>query len=361
IMEESGISLDVRIPEPRTTFRVDGRQVSAGKGGFGVLLAGLTKAAAKMGEKIALARKGELPEESQTTLDWLNGFTRNKTVHGLFRNLCAVLFSLNPAELPARTFLSFFSRSAAVPFGFCPRGTIGVWEDVAAAVRRRGGEIRLGAKVERIVVDDGIATGVVVAGAAAGELVCARVVISNTGVQGTIALVGEERMGRDHVARAARMMKPTTIYNIYLASRERIIDTEGLVTLANTRRLCTVGDLTLTCPELAPPGWHMYVAYSVPELGSAEDQDAEIAFALEELRREYPAFVSARVLLAEKMLGNHTRAGYNMEQTTPIPNLWNVGDAVISEGDGGTQACAATGRNAANLALAWLEQNARAA
>jgi phytoene desaturase len=361
IMRESGVALDVRIPEPRTTFRVDGKIVNSGKGGLGILLAGLTKSAAKIGAKFVDARNGDLPEEQQTTKEWLTTFTRNKTVHGLFRNLCAILFSVNPEELPARTFLSFFARSASVPIGFCPRGTIGVWQDIAAAIQARGGEIRLATPVKQIVVENGIATGVVVDGPDGPQTIAARAVISNTGVMGTIGLAGADRMGPDYVALAMRMMKPTTIINIYLASRERIIETAGLVTLANTARLCTVGDMTLTCPELAPPGWHMYVAYSVPEFGSQDDEQAEIDFALAELQREYPAFANARVLLAEKTLGNWTRAGYNMEQTTPVANLWNVGDSVITAGDGGTQACAATGRNAAQMAIDWIGKHANAA
>ena len=43
-----------------------------------------------------------------------------------------------------------------------------------------------------------------------------------------------------------------------------------------------------------------------------------------------------------------------MPQDTPLANLWHVGDAVKDYGDGGTQACAYTGREAANKALAAL-------
>ncbi len=361
ILDDLGIALDVRIPEPRTTFRVGGRSVAAGKGGLGILLGSLTKAAARIGQTFAQARHGELPEESQTTQEWLNGFTRNQTVHGLFRNLCGVLFAVHPAELPARTFLSFFARSASVPFGYCPCGTIGVWEDVANVIRARGGEIRLATTVERIVVEGGLARGVIVAGLDGGTFIGARAVISNTGVTGTIALVGAEALGKEYTALAARRIKPTTIYNLYLASREKIIESAGLVTLADTQRLCTVGDMTLTCPELAPPGWHMYVAYAVPQPGDRMDDAAQIESALAELQREYPAFASARVLLAERMVGSRTRAGYAMDQATPVANLWNVGDAVISEGDGGTQACAETGRKAADMAISFLSREKDAA
>ena len=47
-------------------------------------------------------------------------------------------------------------------------------------------------------------------------------------------------------------------------------------------------------------------------------------------------------------------SGYDLPQDTPLANLWMVGDAVKDYGDGGTQACADTGRTAAQRALAWL-------
>ena len=49
-----------------------------------------------------------------------------------------------------------------------------------------------------------------------------------------------------------------------------------------------------------------------------------------------------------------TCPGYNMPQETPIANLWNVGDSVIAYGDGGTQACAETGKKAAEMAVGWM-------
>ncbi len=47
-------------------------------------------------------------------------------------------------------------------------------------------------------------------------------------------------------------------------------------------------------------------------------------------------------------------AGYDMPQETHLGNLWHVGDAVKDYGDGGTQACAYTGREAARKVLAYL-------
>lgn len=359
IFAATGVPFDVRQPEPRTVFRVNGKIVNAGKGGLGMLLAGLTKTAAAIGSKFAEARQGNLPDARLSTKEWLNGLTRNKTVHGLFRNLCAVLFSANPEDLPARAFLSFFGKNASTPFGICPRGTIGIWSDLAEGIVRKGGEFRLETRASRIVIEAGAATGVVLLADGAETTVTARTVISDAGVTATIALAGEEAMGADYIATAAQTIRPTTMFNIYLASQGRILETAALITLGNTDSLCLVGELTATCPELAPPGWHLHVAYSVPRNSSAQlDPQAEIDRALAELSREYPAFANARLLAATPMSGDwpaaRTCPGYSMPQETPIPNLWNVGDSVIAYGDGGTQACAETGKLAAEMAAEYI-------
>jgi phytoene desaturase len=359
IFHETGAAYDVRVPEPRTAFRVNGKIVNAGKGGLGILLAGLTKTAAKIGSKFAEARHGNLPEAKLSTKEWLNGLTRNKTVHSLFRNLCAVLFSANPEELPARAFLSFFGKNAATPIGFCPRGTIGIWNDLAGAIRAKGGEIRLETKALRIIIEDGIATGVVLQAGGAETTVTAHTVISDAGVTATIGLAGAAAVGAEYIALAEQTIRPTTMFNIYLASQSAILETAALITLGNTDSLCLAGDLTATCPELAPPGWHLYVAYSVPKSSSEPfDPQAEIDHALAELRGEYPAFADAKLLAATPMHGDwpaaRTCPGYNMPQETPVKNLWNVGDSVIAYGDGGTQACAETGKRAAEWVVEYI-------
>jgi phytoene desaturase len=359
IFHQTGAAYEVREPQPRTAFRVGGKIVNAGKGGLGLLLSGLTKTAAKIGSKFAEARHGNLPEAKLSTKEWLNGLTKNRTVHSLFRNLCAVLFSANPEELPARAFLSFFGKNAATPIGFCPRGTIGIWNDLADAIRRKGGEIRLNTKALRIVIEQGVATGVVIQADGTQATIAARTVISDAGVTATIGLAGEAAMGADYLSVAAKTIRPTTMFNIYLASQSQILETAALITLGNTDSLCLVGDLTMTCPELAPPGWHLYVAYSVPKNSSDPlDPQAEIDHALAELKGEYPAFADAKLLAATPMFGEwpaaRTCPGYNMPQETPIKNLWNVGDSVIAYGDGGTQACAETGKKAAAWAVAYM-------
>ena len=74
------------------------------------------------------------------------------------------------------------------------KGGIGMLSDaLVSAARARGAEVRTGAEVERILVEDDVATGVVLAG---GEEVSARCVVSGADPRRTFfALVGAPRLG----------------------------------------------------------------------------------------------------------------------------------------------------------------------
>ena len=357
-----GVALDLREPSPATVFRIDGKLIDVSKGGgWGLLLGTFTKQAAKIGAKFADARGGDLPEAHLTTQEWLAGYTKNETVHAIFRNLCAAIFAANADELPARAFLTYFAvKGAFKRFGFCPRGTIGLWNDLADAIRCRGGEIWLHSRVTALHAQEGRMTALDVTTEGTTRRIAVRAVISNAGPSATVALAGGAAFGREYIQHATTAPKPTANIVLNFATRERLLDAPGLVTFGRTRRLCNLGELTATCPELAPPGWHLYVAYAVPKPALGDfDEKAEIEAALHDLRDEFPRFDAlAKILSIRVMRGDwpaqRSCAGFDLAQDTPLANLWHVGDAVKDYGDGGTQACAFTAQVAARRALAWL-------
>jgi phytoene dehydrogenase-like protein len=351
------VELDLREPNPATVFLIDGKIINVAKGGWGMLLGGFTKQAAKIGAKFADARGGDLPEAKLTTKEWLSQYTKNETVHAIFRNLCAAIFAANSDELPARAFLTYFAvKGAFKRFGFCPRGTVGLWNDLTDAIRRRGGEVWLDAPVAALNIENGRATGVDLAKDGVTLRVNARAVISNIGPHATALLPGAEAFGGEYIALATTGPKPAANIVINFATRERLYDAPGLVTFGRTRRLCNIGELTATCPELAPAGWHQYVAYAVPHPALGDfDNDAEVEASLQDLRDLFPGFANAKMLSVRVMRdgwpAQRSCGGHDLPQTTPLPNFWHVGDAVKPYGDGGTQACADTGRSVAKLAL----------
>ncbi len=358
-----GLELDIREPNPATVFRIDGKLINVSKGGgWGLLLGTFTKQAAKIGAKFADARSGDLPEARLSTAEWLAQYTKNETVHAIFRNLCAAIFAANADELPARAFLVYFAQKGAFKrFGFCPRGTVGLWNDLTEAIRARGSEVWLSSPVTALHFDGGRVTGVSVQHEGVVQRVDAGVVISNLGPAATAALPGGEAFGPAYIEQTRTTLKPAANIVINFATRERLLDVPGLVTFGRTRRLCNMGELTATCPEIAPPGWYQYVAYAVPKPAIGDfDEKSEVEASLQDLRDEFPGFAEAKMLSVRVMRGawpaQRSCSGFDMPQDTPIANLWHVGDAVKDYGDGGTQACADSARSVVPRALAWLDR-----
>ena len=360
-----GAELEIREPKPGAVFHIDGKIVDVSKGGWGLLLGGLTKHATKVLDQFAKAKSGNLPGGRQSTQDWLSGYTRNETVHAIFRNLCASIFAMNADEIPARAFLTYFtSKGAFKRFGFHPGGTMAAWQALADGVVRKGGEVWLSAPATRIEVENGSVVAVHVDRGGQNVRVKAETVVANCGPRAVVALTGDEHFASDYVRQTQETLKPAAniVYNF--ASREPLMSTPGIMTFGKTRRLCNMANLTATCPELAPEGWHQYVAYAVPKPALGDfDSDAEVEEGLEDLREQIPGFAEHAKMLSIRVMrdawpAQRTGAGYDMDQATGIEGLWCVGDAVKVYGNGGTQACAETAKIVVDRIMAGDRQNA---
>ena len=174
--------LDLREPQPASAFYLNRKVVDVSAGGWAILLGQISKQATRVLGAFADARSGSLPDGRLSTEDWLKGYTSNKTVHAIFRNLCAAIFAANASELPARAFLTYFTAKGAFKrFGFCPQGTIGVWTALAEAVEKHGGEVALDTEVTGIDVRDGKVRGVTVERNGTAAQIETDIVISNAG------------------------------------------------------------------------------------------------------------------------------------------------------------------------------------
>ncbi|MGH9115656.1 MAG: phytoene desaturase family protein [Acidimicrobiales bacterium] len=355
VMEQTfhgvGAPWDIRVPDPSVLFRIRGRDVDLSKGGFGKLVQMATRKGAGLIDELGRARSGELPDQEMTTKEWLSKVTSNHTLHAVFRNLCAAIFAANSDEIPARAFLTYFVQKGAFrKFGFCPNGTLGLVRGLAGVVERHGGEVWLSSDVERVDVAGGLAGGATVRREGVAVEVTAGAVVSNTGPARTVELCGREHFDAGYLARMERELRPTANIVVNFASQRALLDAPGILTFATTRRLCNMANLTATCPELAPPGWNLYVAYGVPIPSVGDfDEEHEISETLADLRDQLPGFADdARILSVKVMKGDEPAqrsiAGHDMPRETPVANLWNVGDGVRTYANGGTQACAETAK-----------------
>jgi phytoene dehydrogenase-like protein len=355
VLEETfrtvGAPFEVRVPEPATLFRLKGKDVDISRGGWGKLVNGITKKGAGLLGGMGQARKGDLPDERLSTKAWLEQYTSNKTIHAIFRNLCAAIFAVNSDEIPAKAFLTYFTQKGAFrDFGFSPTGTLGLMRGLADAVEARGGEVWLRSDVRALHVEGGCVRAATIARAGEDVEVEAEIVVSNAGPAATVALAGREHFDDAYLERMDRDLSATANIVVNIASREPLMKAPGIITFGITRRLCNMANLTATCPELAPEGWNLSVAYGVPIPAVGDfDEDAEVEATLEDLRDEFKGFdEKARILSIRVMRGDwpaqRSVAGLDLPRETSLENLWNVGDGVREYANGGIQACAESGK-----------------
>ncbi len=74
--------------------------------------------------------------------------------------------------------------------------------------------------------------------------------------------------------------------SVNFASTEPLIAAPGMLSFAKSRRLAYIANFTDLCPEMAPPGWHLYVGTSVPapSIGGDFDEAVETDLLLDDLR-----------------------------------------------------------------------------
>ncbi len=348
--EEVGAPFDIREPQPPILYRIAGKDVDVTGGGWGFLLGKLTRQGAKLVKGIGAARNDSgLPEDELSTADWVAKYTKNEGVHGIFRNMCASVFAVGSEDLPARVFLTYFTRKSAFKrFGFHPEGTIGLWKSLAGAVERHGGQVWLSTPVTKILTEGGTATGVVVERDGQQVTLTAPVVVSDVGPAATVELVGAENLPSDYRELVKQGDRPTSMISVNFASRERLVEVPGMLSFAKSRRLAYVANFTDICPEMAPQGWNLYVGTAVPKPSVGDfDEAAETELLLQDLRDNIEDFdTRAKVLnIAVTRDGwppQRAVAGFDLPHDTPIAGLWNVGDGVKEYANGGTTACAET-------------------
>jgi phytoene desaturase len=358
--DEVGAPFDIREPKPALLYRIGGKNVDVTGGGWGFLLSKLTRQGAKLVAGIGAARSDSgLPEDQISTAEWVSRYTKNERVHGIFRNMCASIFAVGSEDLPARVFLTYFTRKSAFKrFGFHPQGTIGLWRGLADVVESHGGEVWLSTTATKIASDGDRVIGVDVIRAGEKISVAAPVVVSDVGPAATVKLLGEDNVPADYQDLVKKGDRPTAMISVNFASRDRLVDVPGMLSFATSRRLAYIANFTDTCPEMAPQGWQLYVGTSVPKPSIGDfDEAAETELLLRDLRDtiagfDYRAKILSIAVTRDDWPPQRAVAGFDLPHDTPFAGLWNVGDAVKEYANGGTTACAETAQLVADKIVA---------
>lgn len=101
--------------------------------------------------------------------------------------------------------------------GYYPEGGSQTFASaLAGVIRERGSQVRLRAAVRRILVEEGRATGIELAG---GEVHCAQAIVSNADVRRTfLELVGREHLPADFVREIEALQPSTSAFTVSLGA-----------------------------------------------------------------------------------------------------------------------------------------------
>ena len=335
VSEEVGLSFNLRIPDPQLKYLIKGRQLEPPKkNAFQYLL---SKAATNPGEAEKVLKgfreTTELPPSDLSVSAWLDRWTKDPGVRGIFRALCGGILSLSLGDAGAAELIRLIRARSFRRFGWPPGGNAQLAEALAGVIEKRGGQVLTHAKATDILIHEGRIEGVEWLKDEKVEKASCNYVISNVGVQNTVELVGRERFTPEELSNIEKVKSSYTM-NIEIFSDRPLIDFPGILWLPMARKAAFAACPTLICPEWAPEGKHMTVILGPPSL-SDEPLDGRKEFEplLEDAREFLLDFDEHRDEWITRSFrkdwpGFRARPGHGLSPSTSVEGLFNVGDSV---------------------------------
>lgn len=277
--------------------------------------------------------------------DWLEQYTRNPRIHGIFQATISSLLTVNSHELPAVEYFKLMKVISPLTFGFIEGGSLALWERMAELICKADGEVWTGAAAESIRVDNNRVAGVRIRKNRETRDINSTLVISNIGPGGTAALVPQKQLDSCYLEQIQASMTPTAIMWLHFFSDELLLDYSA-ISVACSRRVNMIDVPSLEAEGIAPPGKHLYTVGAAP-LDSLNPGDIKREFAevMKDLNDIIPDFdrrctVLTKTCYRGKWPGFRTVPGKHAGHRTPIKNLYNVGDAACPAGYEGSMGAA---------------------
>jgi phytoene dehydrogenase-like protein len=348
LFDDVGADMQVRAPKRPLVLRIGRRDLPIMSGALGALVKTALSAVGALARRFGIFR----PRRGLTTEEWLTSLRAGPGLHTLVRNLTSAMFAAEPSDVEAALFFDYLTKKGALSvYGVHPDGPIGPWRALAGHYERTGGELWLDSEVESFTFDrDGRLSGAIIQRAGGRVEVTARLAVSNAGPIATADMCGADVLPPRYAEELRAQARSGTLITVNFASRQPITALQGLVFFGTTKRLAYAADITAISPKMVPTGWYLYAGASTPHPASdGFDTEAEIEMIKQDLHENLSGFDRADILSVEICTGEQwpaqrAIAGHDSPRTTPIENLWNVGDGVRAWTGAGQSGCVESAR-----------------
>jgi len=155
--------------------------------------------------------------------EWMSEFTKHPLSHAFIDSIVKQYFCVPSSTASVAEFIKCFrsvlvARSSAYPKGGC----IAIPKAYLSVLEKHGGEVRLNAKVKKIIVEGGEAVGVSMMN---GTELRAPVIISNADIKATVeTLVGPQYFSKTYVDTVANQTYSDSCIMLKLGLKEKITD-----------------------------------------------------------------------------------------------------------------------------------------
>lgn len=306
----------------------------------------------KIMSAMSKALKWKEPATGISLYDWVRQATKHTGIMDIFQTLTTTALMVNVNEISAQYFIRFIKELKGLnKFGYCPNGPLELPESLTRVIHKNGGEIWTRSQVTRITTDNGIVQGAVIKTAEKEHTIEASVVISDTGPQKTVELVGRKRFDRDYLQEMTDQLKPAEIICLQIGLDEPLFKQNHLL-ISGAKRINSLYQPTILCPAMAPKGKHLLIAEAAPEssesLKNEKNRKREIDACLDDISRLFPGFGQISTILLtgvyrDQWPGMRSKPGLDVPGKTTIINLYNVGDGVKQCGYTGLPAVVKSG------------------
>lgn len=258
--------------------------------------------------------------------DWVRKHLDSKFLLKLADSFCGWSLSLQAKDVPAQEMLEIIKnvqrhKGPGIPKGGCSAVT----GALAEAIKSNGGKIHTRACVDGIALDNDKAAGISVNGRTIG----ADMVISDIGHLETSRLYDCD--DKEYLEKISKV-KPSKGIKICLSSNEPLLSHSSVLFTPYAQRINGINEVTNADSTLAPQGKHLIMSHQAV---LSDDINKEIALGLIDLKRIFPD-KKYEVLLVQCYSNswpvNRAASGSDIGNSTPLSNLYIVGDGAKGKG-----------------------------